>query len=383
MIVALYLCLAIIFYVYLGYPLWLLLLKKINSKSVNKKTPEVWPRISVIIAAHNEEANIENRLKNILLQDYPANKLEIIVVSDGSADKTVELAEAIAAAESEKIIHVLDVKENRGKPASINSGVDHASGDILIFTDARQDFAENSISELVSNFTDTDVGCVSGELFFKQSRDSNIQKEMGVYWKYEKFIRKSESATGSVVGVTGAIYAIRKELFKKIPADTLIDDVLIPMQVVRQGSRVIFDDQAAAYDIVSDDTSQEWKRKVRTLSGNWQLLLDHKYLLNPFQNPLFFEFLSHKVLRLVVPFLMVAVLVLSYILIDEGYLWLFVLQLIFYMLFLGGMFFPGLRKNRIINLIYFFNILNLAVVVSFYKMVIRRQTNLWQAAYKS
>ena len=381
MIFVLVVCIVTVLYAYLGYPLFLFLATKLFSKKASGNGGDYTPDVTVVIAVHNEEKNILNRLNDLTLQNYPGEKIEVVVVSDGSTDKTVSLVNQFKESNNLKL-KILELKPNQGKPNALNTAVKVAEGDVLVFTDARQVFDVNVISELVSNFVDPRIGCVSGELFFKQSHDSNIHQEMGLYWKYEKYIRKSESVLGSVVGVTGAIYAMRKELYKAIPVNTLIDDVLIPMNVVMQGYRVLFDEKAMAYDVVSNDAGQEWKRKVRTLSGNWQLLLDHMCLLNPFRNSIFFQFVSHKVLRLIVPFLLMIILLVSFILSNDGYLWLFVLQLIIYGVIAVSFMFPQVRKYRIINLMYFFTVLNAAAVVSFYKVIICRQTNLWQAAYK-
>jgi len=380
--VVLLVCVLVVFYTYIGYPVFLFLAKKLIRKKVLKKESIYAPRVSVVVAVHNEEKNIVNRLNDLARQNYPGNEVEIIVVSDGSTDNTVDLVNDFVDVNKHLNVRLFSLERNQGKPNAINYGVKVAKGDVLVFTDARQEFEANVISELVSNFSVPEVGCVSGELFFKQNRDSDIHQEMGAYWKYEKFIRKAESAIGSVVGVTGAVYAMRRELYKDIPANTLIDDVLIPMHVSMQGYRVLFDDKAIAYDVVSDDASQEWKRKLRTLSGNWQLVLDHMYLLNPFKNKIFLQFFSHKILRLVVPFLLLIILMISLFLVNQGYLWLLVLQLMVYSVIAVSFIFPVARKNRIINLLYFFTVLNAAVVVSFYRVIIRGQTNLWQAAYK-
>lgn len=373
----------LVFYTYIGYPLLMTVARYFFTKKILKQESNKVLTASVVIAVRNEATNIIKRLENLSLQNYPHNKIEIIVVSDGSTDDTVSLINEFIKSSQELKVKIFSLDTNEGKPRAINFGVRQAQGEILVFTDARQEFEPDVISELVSNFSDPVIGCVSGELFFRTSSDSNIHQEMGAYWKYEKYLRKTESAVDSVVGVTGAIYAMRKLLYKEIPENTLIDDVLIPMLVSMQGYRIIFDENAIAYDIVSTDTGQEWMRKVRTLSGNWQLLFDHAYLLNPFKNKMVLQFVSHKILRLLVPFLLLLVLALSFMLVEQGYFWFFVLQMVVYIVVLLSALFPAVRKGGMINLLYFFAVLNAAVVVSFYKVAIRRQTNLWKAAYKN
>lgn len=202
-------------------------------------------------------------------------------------------------------ITLLSYFPRHGKPYALNLGVKEAKGEIIVFTDARQRFEANAIKELTANFHDSSVGCVSGELFFYENTKSSIKHEMGLYWNYEKQIRKLESKINSVAGATGAIYAIRKNLYKPIPSDILLDDVLIPMQVVLQGFRTIFDSTAKAYDWVSKDIKQEKRRKIRTLLGNWQLITKYPILLLPFKNPIWWQFISHKITRLFVPFFLI------------------------------------------------------------------------------
>lgn len=286
-------------------------------RRVNKELPSPLPAVSVIIAARNEEKTIGRRIENLLEQDYPKDKMEIIIVSDGSTDATNEIvgryvaglgAEASSAQEGSPSLKLLALSENQGKPHALNLGMKEANGDFVVFTDARQQFKPDALRELIGNFSDKEVGCVSGELVFYEDSDSSIKAEMGTYWDYEKWIRKKEAAVASVAGATGAIYAIRKELYRAIPDDTLLDDVLIPMNIVLSGYRTIFDAKAIAYDIVSKDMAQEKNRKIRTLAGNWQLIARYRALWSPFANPIFLQFISHKVFRLLVPFFFVALL---------------------------------------------------------------------------
>jgi cellulose synthase/poly-beta-1,6-N-acetylglucosamine synthase-like glycosyltransferase len=280
----------------------------ISPQKVKKKDANYEPDVSVIVAIRNEEKNIERRINNLIAQEYPKDKLEIIIVSDGSIDKTnailSELAEKLNGEYKRKdgFIKLVSYTPARGKPYAINLGLTRASGQIIIFADCRQRFSNNSIKQLVSNFRDEGIGCVSGELIFEETPGSSIEKEMGIYWKFEKVIRRLESRTSSVPGATGAIYSIRKELYRALPEQTLLDDVLTPLHICMQGYRVIFDCEAIAYDTVSKDVTLEKKRKIRTLAGNWQLLVLRPSLINPIQNPLWFNFISHKIFRLIIPY---------------------------------------------------------------------------------
>ena len=240
---------------------------------------------------------------NLVGSDYKG-KMEIIIVSDGSTDQTRGIVTATAEKTNKTNVKIkfYEYFPSRGKAYALNLGISKAKGEIIIFADARQFFEENAIKQLVQNFSLKEIGGVSGELLFYKDSSSMIKTEMGLYWNYEKFIRKLESTTGSVVGATGAIYAIKKSLYKKIPEDIILDDVLIPLNIAKQGYRVIFDAGAKAYDILPDTFSGEKKRKVRTLLGNWQLISYYPELVIPFMHPMWFRLISHKFLRLAVPF---------------------------------------------------------------------------------
>ncbi len=362
-------------YAYAGYPLILALLSRLFPKSV--KVGDIIPFVSVVLAACNEERAIGKRLDNLLAQDYPPDRYEIIVVSDGSSDGTNEIVTAYAG----RNVQLIPLGARGGKAAALNQGVARAAGEIIVFADARQTFASNTLRRLAANFSDPTVGCVSGELMFLNDAASGIQAEMGAYWRYEKAIRKLESASGSVVGATGAIYAIRKVLYRPLPAETILDDVLTPMNVALQGYRVLFDGTAIAYDVVSKDMEQEWTRKVRTLAGNWQLLSIAPSLVMPWRCLLWWRFLSHKIFRLLVPFALPCILMASIVLAGPVYWVALFTQLIFYVYALAGFLAPGLRKLRMVNVAYFFLVMNVAVLAGFWRWILGRCATSWQLAY--
>jgi poly-beta-1,6-N-acetyl-D-glucosamine synthase len=307
--------LCLILYTYLGYPL-LIFTKSIFLKyPVSTSNMVSFPRVTVVIAARNEEENIERRIRNIMNQDYPKERLEVIIVSDGSEDTTDDIVKTIIEETelwAKGFLRIHSFKPSLGKPFCINAGVAAANGDFVVFTDCRQRFADNAIKELIKNFVDGTVGCVSGELVFEETPGSSIQAEMGAYWRFEKWLRKLESVTGSVPGATGAIYAVRKKLFRPLPVQTLLDDVLIPMYICMQGFRTIFESKAIAYDMVSMNLGFEKKRKIRTLAGNWQLLSLEPKLFSPFKNPIWTRFFSHKILRLLIPHCLIALMIVAF-----------------------------------------------------------------------
>ena len=248
-----------ILYTYLGYPLMMWLLAR-RRRPVHKAT--VTPNASVVIACHNEAQNIEARLHNLLACDYPQDRLEIIVVSDGSTDQTADVARRFASDR----LRVVAYERQMGKAVALNIGVGMATGDVIVFADARQRFEAGAIRELAANFADATVGVVSGELLLVGS--VGVGESVGLYWKYEKWIRKNESRFNSVIGATGAIYAIRKCLWQSLPPMTILDDVYTPMRIAMGGHRVVFEERACAYDQATDSAEREFARKVRTLLGN-------------------------------------------------------------------------------------------------------------------
>ena len=344
-----------ILYPYIGYPILLWLKSRFKQQPINKVAENYLPNVSIVMAVKDGEKVIERRLKNFLSLDYAQDKLEIIAVSDGSSDSTNEILRKYVV-RYPGIFKSVIYSPSKGKPYALNKGVGRATGKIILFADSRQIFEPDVVKELVANFHDDNIGCASGELCFKEDLGSEIEVEMGAYWKYEKWIRKLESSTGSVVGATGAIYAIRKELYKPLPVQTLLDDVLTPMNIVIQGYRVVFEPDAIAYDTVSKDLSQERKRKLRTLAGNWQLINLASDLFKPWKNPIWFRFISHKICRLIVPFLLPVLLIVS--LLGQPIFYQFVawVQIILYCIGCLG-FVPQLRTIKIVHLVYFFLII--------------------------
>lgn len=326
-----------ILYTYVGYPCLLYVWSKLFPKGSYKSYLSPEPLVSVIIAARNEEGTIGKRIQNLLQQDYPLQKIEIIVVSDGSTDATNRIVREFSSRSSAfqsdspakqlNALSLLELPEGKGKAQALNLGVSHAKGGYLIFTDCRQHFDSGAISQLLSNFSDPEIGCVSGELILLEDPCTRIQVDMHFYWDLEKFIRKLESNIDSVAGATGAIYAIRKSLFEPLPEGTLLDDVFIPMRIVLKGYRTVFDGQAKAYDNVSKSFAQEKSRKIRTLLGNYQLLGMLPLLLSPFKNRIFFRYLSHKVFRLFIPFFIISAIISSVLIAELFYGLVFVLFL--------------------------------------------------------
>ena len=293
---------ALLVYVYVGYPLLAWARRRMRPRPVSRQPIE--PHVTVVVVAHNEGHRIGRRIENLLASDYPRERLAILVGSDGSTDDTVDRALRY----EDQGVTVRDFGQRRGKPTVLNDLVASVEGEIVVLADARQRFEPGAIRALVANFADAEVGAVSGELHLRtRSGTSPGGEGSGLYWKYEKFIRANESWTGSTVGATGAIYAIRRHLFEPIPADTILDDVLIPMQIVRRGYRVLFEAGARAHDLIAMNPREDFIRKARTIAGTFQLFARCPWMLNPVRCRVWFEALSHKALRLAIPVLHLAV----------------------------------------------------------------------------
>ncbi len=363
-----WLCLALVGYAYFGYAIWLWLLVRLRRRPIQRRP--ILPEVSIIVAARNEEANLPGKLENLHHLNYPQDRLQIIIVSDGSTDRTVSILREQGCSITSVI---LDQPE--GKACALNEAVDHASGEILFFQDARQLADPDALRELVSCFADSTVGAASGELLLEASPDATASDALGLYWKIEKAVRKLESASGSVVGVTGAIYAIRRELYTMMPRGTILDDVFVPMHVARMGKRIVFQPSAIARDRLFDGKGKEFSRKVRTLTGNYQLLRLAPWLLSPV-NPLLFRLISHKILRLMVPLLLVLMVAASGLSRGPFYRGAFWLQILFYTFAALGMAIPPTRKFRPVAIANTFVMLNAAAALAFYNFIAGR-SDVW------
>ncbi|HET8823847.1 MAG TPA: glycosyltransferase family 2 protein [Terriglobales bacterium] len=358
---------AVIAYTYFGYPAWLWVRGKWRSVPVRRA--EFLPSISIVMVVRNEGAILERKLRNLLSLNYPADACEIVIVSDGSSDGTDRVLRENASSR----IHSILLAEASGKAAGLNEALKVATHDVVVFTDARQEIESGALQLLMENFADASVGCASGELLLGDPQSGESARGVGLYWRMEKGIRQMESESGSAVGATGAFYAVRRNLLVSVPGDTILDDVFIPMNVARQGFRVVFDDRAHAWDLASQGTGREFARKVRTLTGNYQLLQLAPWLLTG-RNPIRFEFVSHKLCRLFVPFALAAVLVSSALLSGAFFRIVLLLQLAFYALGMLAVVPAGRGLvSRGADAAFTFVLLNAAAVVAFGKFVSGRK----------
>jgi len=282
-------------YTMFGYPMLLALEARFRRRAVRKAPWQA--TVTVLLPVYNGERFIAAKLQSLLRLNYPSDLLEILVISDGSTDSTHEIVDAFAARANLKLI----VLPRGGKAAALNAGLARATGDILFFTDVRQELAPQSLANLVECFADPAVGAVSGELMIRKGAGIE-EASVGLYWKYEKWIRKQQSQIDSVMGTTGCIYAMRRALASPMPRGTLVDDMFLPLAAFFKGYRVILDDSAVAYDFPTQLAS-EFRRKVRTLAGVYQVIGQYPALLTP-RNRMWLHFLSHKLARLLMPWAM-------------------------------------------------------------------------------
>jgi len=359
---------ALIAYTYFGYPAWLWGRDRWWPMKVRQGPYS--PFVSIVMVVRNEEQVLRGKLENLLTLDYPAELTQLVVVSDGSTDSTDDVLHEHS---SNPQVSVVLNQLSRGKASGLNDALELAQGDVVVFTDARQEIELGALRQLLENFADPQVGCVSGELMLGSPELGESGEGIGIYWRFEKQIRELEAASGSVVGATGALYAIRRNLYVPLPRETILDDVYLPMHVARQGFRVVFDARARVWDGADLATRQEFARKVRTLTGNYQLLQLAPWLLSR-ANPIRFEFVSHKLLRMAMPFALAAVLVGSLVLRGPVYRLALALQLAFY-----GLSFLAIAKlkrglvARMADAAFTFVVLNTAAVVAFGNFVSGRK----------
>lgn len=369
--------LALVAYAYAGYPLLVWAWGRLAPRPV-RRAPCADARIAVIVVAHNEESRIRAKIETLLAQDHPAPRLDIVIATDGSTDGTPDIVRAYA----DRGVRLLAFPQRRGKAACLNDAVAACDADLIVFNDARQMLNREAVRHLAENFADPSVGAVSGELVFVDDPahpSTSFAGGVDAYWRYEKFIRQQEAKTHSVPGATGALYAIRRSAYRPIPAGTILDDVAIPMQVVMQGLRTVFDGRAQAYDRPAQEPAQERLRKVRTLAGNYQLLAQQPKLLSPFANPIFVQFFSHKVARLAAPFAMLALLMVSVALTPSSPLAAACLVAQLAMLALAALpiVVPAAGRLRVARLASAFLLLNWFAVLGLVQFLSNRDGHLW------
>jgi cellulose synthase/poly-beta-1,6-N-acetylglucosamine synthase-like glycosyltransferase len=368
----------LLLYTYLGYPLLIGALARLRDRptSMEGAKSRAVPPCSLILAAHNEEATIGRRIAELAALIIDANpEGELIVVSDGSDDRTAERARD-SAAEAGVEHRVIELDRRSGKAEALTRGHRASRHEIVVFADARQRWEHDTLVRLLENFDDPGVGAVGGDLILESG--PGVLAGVGLYWRFEKWLRLQESRVGSSVGVTGAICAVRRGLFRPIPRGTILDDVYWPLLVALGGARVVHDDRARAFDRLPERTRDEFRRKVRTLAGNFQLLVRLPVIMRPWRNPVWFQFASHKALRLAAPWGMLALLASSATIASQFYRTALLGQGAFYLLGLAGLWQPVGRRSRLASAAASFLTLNAAAWTAFWVWSSGRCESSWR-----
>lgn len=362
-----------IVYTYVLYPIAVWMLSGLRAQRTATATAAAGvPSFSVVLAVHDEAARITTRLDELVsLAEAAGGCAEVIVVTDGCRDGTAALVRSHAS----PLVRVVELAENEGKAQALSRGCALAQGEILVFADARQRWAADSLRRLLANFDSAEIGAVGGELLIEASR--GVLDGVGFYWRYEKWLRRNEGRLNSTVGVSGSICAVRRGLFRPIPRGVLLDDLYWPLQVAMQGSRVVHDERAIAYDRLPPRPQDEFRRKVRTLSGNFQLATMLPQALLPWRNPIWAQFVSHKLLRLVVPWMLAALFIASGLLGGPLYRTVFAGQVLFYLLAAVGLASRSGSTVRVAAVAGAFVVLNAAAWVAFWVWVSGRAGSAW------
>ncbi len=360
----------IIIYIFYGYPVFIKLFSCFKRQNMLKG--ERFPLVTLIIAAHNEEQVIGKKIKNVLSQDYPKNKLQIVIASDASTDRTKEIVEGF----SDKGIELFDQKEHKGKSEALNYVVKNiAKGKIIIFNDATTFLEKDSTKKIISCFSNGKIGAVAGKLIFRNPNNSTITENHGLYWRYEEFLRESESKTGYLPFVSGAFYAIRKNLYTHVPGN-LPDDSVSPLGVYKQGYSVFYAKNALAYETGAENASGEFRIKARGAIREISSIFYFKELLNPLKHPMIsLVLISHRLMRWFA-FILLSILFFAnlFILGHPLYNVLFWMQICFYLLALCGLF---IKKNRIISLPFYFCLVNIAAIWGIIQFLLGRKRAVW------
>ena len=375
-VVIFWVCVAAVCFAYFGYPVILWQLARWFGRPIH--APEEGadlPTLSLLIAAHNEEAVIDGRIRNALAMDYPQEKLEIVVASDGSVDATAAIVQRYA----DRGVRLLDYGPRRGKAATLNAAIPTLKGDIVLLSDANTYTDAPAARKIVRWFNDPKVGVVCGRLVLTDPATGGNADSL--YWKYETFLKRCENRLGALLGSNGAIYAIRRSLFEPIPVNTILDDFVIPLQAkLRTGCALVYDGEAVAREETAPNVRAEFQRRSRIGAGGFQSILHLWRLLSPVHGWVAFSFFCHKIIRWLCPFFMLGALLSNLLLLgDSFYFGTFVAQVSFYTLSMVAAFLPArFRPLKPLRLTTMFTSMNLALLVGFWRFARGGQTGLWR-----
>jgi len=373
-----WLTLGIILYAYFGYPLSILFLPLFFNNDIRRR--DIEPSVTFLITAYNEEKNIREKLENTLSLDYPGDRLEIIVASDASEDRTDEIVKQFA--DQGVILH--RVEGRVGKTETQNQTVKSAKGDIVIFSDATTRYRKDAIRKLVRNYNDPSIGAVSGRYEYVNPTGAPVGIGTVLFWKYENGIKNRQVKIKTVTGCCGCIYSVRKSLYELLPRD-IISDLVEPLKILEKGYRIAFEPEAVAYEETTETSGEEFGMRVRVISRGMHGLWYMRKLFNPFKYGFVtFQLFSHKVLRWMIPFLLPFLLISNLFLIGYPFYTLtFVAQILFYIGAMGGYLLDKMgKKAKLLALPLYYCVVNAASAAAFFRTIFGKKAIVWETVRK-
>lgn len=373
--IAFWLCIGVLAYVYVGYPLLVHLVSRVFPKPF--ANGDIEPKVTVLITAFNEENDIRAKLENTLSFEYPVGKVEIIVASDGSTDGTDEIVKTFA----DRGVILFRQEGRVGKTTTQNNAVEQATGDIILFSDATTLYTTDVFRRILPHFADETVGCVAGRLIYVDDASTIVGSGAKSYWNYETFIKTAESTACSLIGASGCLYAVRRAAYEPMYAEAC-SDFLICTNLYRSGLRSIFAPDAVCYEHTNSRSDDEFSMRVRVISQTFTDLWRNRDMLNPLKSGFFaVQLISHKVLRYTVPFLLFALFAINAALASQSvfYAGTFVLQSVFYLLaFVGWIMERAGHRLSVLAMPLYFVLANLASAVAFYKFLRGERYARWE-----
>ena len=382
-----FIALFLVFYTFFGYGILLFVLVKIKRLFSRDNKPqyafEELPSCTLVVAAYNEEDFIEQKIANTLALRYPAGKLQLIFITDGSTDRSPEIVSQYPG------ITLLHKAERSGKIAAVHRAIEHISTDLIVFTDANTFLNPDALFYLCRHYADAKVGAIAGEKRVMIEASADATAGEGIYWKYESKLKAWDSELYSVVGAAGELFSIRQALYEPVPSNSILDDFMISMKIAQKGYVIVYEPEAYAQETSSANISEELKRKVRIAAGGIQSVIWLKSLLWPFKYPvLTFQYISHRVLRwTVTPFLMILAFILNVMLVlqQEGltYQVLLIAQIAFYLsAYLGKLMESRKVRVKLLFIPYYFCMMNYAVLAGLLRYFFGEQSVIWEKAIR-
>ncbi|GLI39237.1 glycosyltransferase family 2 protein [Geobacter hydrogenophilus] len=369
---------AVIIYTYFGYALLIPLIGLFVKRPLDRR--DITPRVTFLITAYNEEKNIRKKLTEVLALDYPREQLEVMVASDGSTDRTDDI---VGEFRGQGVV-LKRVEGRVGKTTTQNEAVKAATGDVIIFSDATTVYEKDAIRKLVRNYNDPEVGAVSGRYEYVNPTGAPVGTGSILFWKYENFIKSMQTRIRTISGCCGCIYSVRKAAYVPLPGD-IISDLVEPLMVIQRGYRVVFEQEAVAYEETTEKSHEEFRMRIRVITRAMRGILYARGLLNPFRFPFVaFQLLSHKVLRWLIPFFLIGLLVANAFLLDKQfYVMTFALQAAFYLLALIGFGADRVgKKFKPAAVPLYFCIVNTASLIAFFKTLAGQKMVTWETVRK-